>query len=41
MTTTENHLTTVPDAKPARCELHRAYEADYCPLCGTAQVIGR
>jgi hypothetical protein len=25
--------------QPTRCELHRAYEADYCPICGTAQRI--
>jgi Zn-finger nucleic acid-binding protein len=25
----------------ARCAEHPAYEADYCPVCGTAQVIGR
>lgn len=23
----------------ARCELHPAYEADYCPVCGTAVLI--
>jgi hypothetical protein len=23
------------------CVDHPAYEADYCPLCGTARVIGR
>ena len=23
-----------------RCLQHPAYEADYCPLCGTARVIG-
>jgi len=23
-----------------RCEAHPAYEADYCPVCGTARVIG-
>jgi len=26
--------------QPARCELHPAFEADYCPTCGTAQQIG-
>ena len=25
---------------PARCAKHPAYESDYCPLCGTARVIG-
>lgn len=25
---------------PARCAKHPAYEPDYCPLCGTARVIG-
>lgn len=39
MTTTT--LTIVPDTRPARCTLHPAFEADYCPSCGTAQVIGR
>jgi hypothetical protein len=23
-----------------RCKIHPAYEADYCPSCGTARVIG-
>ena len=23
-----------------RCPKHPAYEADYCPICGTAVVIG-
>lgn len=23
-----------------RCSKHRAYDADYCPLCGTAREIG-
>lgn len=23
-----------------RCSEHQAYEADYCPLCGTARTIG-
>jgi hypothetical protein len=23
-----------------RCKLHPAFEADYCPTCGTSQVIG-
>lgn len=35
------HLTLVPDPpRPPRCALHPAYEPDYCPLCGTARVIG-
>ena len=25
---------------PTRCPKHRAYEADYCPFCGTARIIG-
>lgn len=38
---TTRHLTAVPAlAKPERCEKHRAYDADYCPVCGTARVIG-
>lgn len=24
-----------------QCDAHPAYEAAYCPLCGTARVIGR
>lgn len=24
-----------------RCPEHPAYEADYCPVCGTARVIGQ
>jgi hypothetical protein len=27
-------------AEQGRCELHPAYDADYCPLCGTAREIG-
>lgn len=29
-------------ARPAMvlCELHPAFEADYCPSCGTARRIG-
>ena len=27
------------DDKP-RCDKHPAYEADYCPICGTAREIG-
>ncbi len=26
--------------EPTMCSLHPAYEADYCPRCGTATVIG-
>lgn len=33
------HLRVLP--APIRCEEHPAYEPDYCPLCGTAAVIGR
>jgi hypothetical protein len=25
---------------PPRCPDHPAYEADYCPSCGTSRVIG-
>jgi hypothetical protein len=25
---------------PARCALHWAFEADYCPVCGTTTPIG-
>ena len=28
------------DEPPERCAKHPAYEPDYCPLCGTARVIG-
>jgi hypothetical protein len=32
---------TVADVARARlCTEHPAYEADYCPVCGTARVIG-
>jgi len=24
-----------------RCKLHPAFEADYCPTCGTAQLVGQ
>lgn len=27
-------------AAVAMCATHPAFEADYCPSCGTAQVIG-
>lgn len=37
---TTRHLSIVPDTRPARCASHPAFEADYCPSCGTAQVIG-
>lgn len=39
-TTTDKarHLVAVPS--PARCKEHPAYTPDYCPLCGTARVIG-
>jgi len=33
----DTHLTLI--ASPARCAEHPAFEADYCPRCGTAQVI--
>lgn len=33
-------LTLVPEVANSRCEAHPAYEANYCPLCGTARVIG-
>lgn len=41
MNTTTTPLALVPNDRPARCQDHPAYEADYCPLCGTAQVIGQ
>lgn len=25
----------------AACAAHPAYEAEYCPLCGSAQTLGR
>lgn len=34
-------LSIVPDGRPARCAQHPAFEADYCPSCGTSRVIGR
>lgn len=41
-TTGTRHLTAVPTpAAPVMCSEHRAYEADYCPACGTARVIGQ
>lgn len=33
-------LKLIRDERPARCAEHPAYEADYCPVCGTARVIG-
>jgi hypothetical protein len=27
-------------AAPARCATHPAYDADYCPVCGTAALVG-
>lgn len=34
-------LTVVPTTAPAgRCQIHPAYEADYCPACGTSARIG-
>lgn len=38
--TTARHLAAVPDTAPGRCATHPAYDADYCPSCGTARVIG-
>lgn len=32
------NLTAVP--APARCAQHPAFDADYCPSCGTSRVIG-
>jgi hypothetical protein len=29
-----------PVLAPERCTEHPAYDADYCPVCGTARVIG-
>lgn len=37
---TASHLTVVPSVPEGRCSEHPAYEADYCPICGTARVIG-
>lgn len=46
--TTPRHLHVVPSSTgprmaPAdtRCPEHPAYEADYCPVCGTAREIGK
>jgi hypothetical protein len=30
----------VPNTTPERCKLHPAFDADYCPSCGTSQIIG-
>lgn len=32
-------LMGLPRLRPIRCNDHPAYDADYCPVCGTAQVI--
>ena len=32
-------MDTKPAERPARCSEHPAFEADYCPSCGTAQTI--
>lgn len=41
---TTRHLAVVPALARIlcgqRCDKHPAYEADYCPGCGTARVIG-
>lgn len=40
-TTAPRHLTIVADLPATTmCAEHRAYEADYCPLCGTTVLIG-
>lgn len=44
MDDTTRHLTVVADdldGAGTRCADHPAYEADYCPLCGTAVELGR
>lgn len=38
-TATDRHLAAV-HVGPKRCALHRAFDADYCPSCGTSQRIG-
>lgn len=38
--TTKTTLTLVTEPASTRCAEHRAYDADYCPVCGTARVIG-
>lgn len=27
------------ESREGRCVAHPAYDADYCPICGTARVI--
>lgn len=34
-------LRIVEEEPPARCPVHRAFEPDNCPGCGTAARIGR
>jgi hypothetical protein len=34
------YTTTTAPVGP-RCTEHPAYEADYCPVCGTAREIGK
>lgn len=34
------HVAAVNAARQVRCAEHPAYEADYCPACGTARIIG-
>lgn len=35
------HRREVQAPAPARCQDHPAYEADYCPACGTARPVGQ
>ncbi len=41
LTSTHHHGESVElqENAPVRCALHPAYEADYCPACGTSAVI--
>lgn len=34
------HLIKPQEPPAGRCTQHPAYEADYCPTCGTAARIG-
>lgn len=42
-TTKARNLRSVKDTGPSsnRCPKHPAFEADYCPTCGTAQPVGQ
>lgn len=44
MTSTDSTRPTLKVVRPAKrdmCPLHKAFEKDYCPTCGTAQDISR